>query len=203
MTGLLALCLVTAFAVLPRLAEAQRFDVDGSVGWSSSAWRLAASAEWHPWPGNRLDLSAGVRLSYYQGDAKSYRNQGPVTSELPDRLLIDPSVWGLNLMVSGRLRLFRRLAFGANIDLAGVAGGPERPGAVTLKPARGSLLLYGDRDRGSLNSEFFLAVTVSDGLEVRGGASHYVVGYRASDGAADTRYLRFDTVPFLALRIRP
>jgi hypothetical protein len=91
-------------------------------------------------------------------------------------------------MVSAEARLAGPLAAGANIDLAGIAGGPSRPGgAARLEPARGSLLLYGDNDRGSLNSEFYLGVALGRGLQVWGGASHYVVGYAASAASAQTR----------------
>ena len=72
-----------------------------------------------------------------------------------------------------------------------------------LEPARGSLFIYGDRDRGSLNSEFFLGLQAGSALTLRGGVSHYVTGYRGMAGGASTRYLRFDTVPFLALRWEP
>jgi len=104
-------------------------------------------------------------------------------------------------MVSGELKLIRQLGAGANIDLAGVAAGPSRrSGPALLEPARGSVLLYGDNDRGSLNSEFFLRLSPNRRLRLRGGVSHYVVGYRGSDANTRTRYLRFDTVPFLAVR---
>ena len=142
-------------------------------------------------------------MSYYEGESASFRNQGAISPTLPDQLPIDPAVWGLNVMVSAQARVLGPLAVGANIDLVGVAGGAQRPqGTVTLEPARGSLLLYGDRDRGSLNSEFYVAVPVGQRIEVRGGMSHYVVGYHAQDGATSTRYLRFDTVPFVGVRWR-
>jgi hypothetical protein len=185
------------------LASAQRIDLDASVGFSGGAWRAAVSSQWRRDIGSRLTLGTGLRLTYYDGEAASYRNQRATTTTLPDRLPIDPAVWGLNVMVSARARVVGSLAAGANIDLVGVAGGPTRQlGAAKLDPARGSLFQYGDNDRGSLNSEFFLAVRVGPRLELRGGMSHYVVGYTATAGTSATRYLRFETVPFLGVRWR-
>lgn len=98
-----------------------------------------------------------------------------------------------------------RLGVGASIDLAGVATGPRRAaGAVELKPARWSLLQVGTGDRGSLNSEFYLSLRVSRRVRARAGASHYVLGYRGNDGATgppSARYQRFETVPFVAVRL--
>ncbi|MBC8084832.1 MAG: hypothetical protein H7Z21_16665, partial [Hymenobacter sp.] len=44
-------------------------------------------------------------------------------------------------------------------------------------PTRGNLLLGGSRDRGSLNSEFYLAAALPRGLGLRAGWSHIVTGY--------------------------
>ncbi len=196
------LAVVGPLAVTP--VQGQRLDLDGSFGYGSDAWRASLSSQWRLSVGSRLALGAGARLTYYAGEAGEYRNQGATAIALPATLEIDPSVWGLNLMVSGQVRLIRRLIAGANIDVAGIAGGPDRSaGGASLEPAPWSLLLYGDDDRGSLNSEFFLGYDLDDRFQLRGGVSHYVVGYRASDGTTDTRYLRFDTVPFLALRWVP
>ena len=184
-------------------ASAQRFELDGSLGYTADAWRAASSGEWRLEVVGGIALGAGLRLTYYGGDERPYRNQGTTAPGLPPNLSVDPAVWGLNLMVSGQARFVGPLGVGANIDVAGLAEGPSRNrGSAVLEPARGSLLLYGNNDRGSLNSEFFVVVAVSGHLQLRGGASHYVVGYHAADGASRTRYLRFDTVPFLAARWR-
>lgn len=191
----------TIGAALP--ASAQQVDLDGSLGVSDRTWRVALASQWRLTVGSRLTLGTGLRLTHYNGEPSSYRNQGAVNAALPERLDIDPAVWGLNLIVSAQARVVGSLAAGANIDLIGVAAGPSRQsGTADVKPSRGSLLLYGDNDRGSLNSEFFLAVAVGRRIELRGGLSHYVTGYRASDGTIATRYLRFETVPFLGIRWR-
>lgn len=205
MTRRLLACLSWCMLAMARPASSQRIDLDASVGFGGGAWRAGVSSQWrHDIGGSRLTLGTGLRLTYYAGEPANYRNQGATTTTLPDMLLIDPAVWGLNVVVSAQARVAGPLAVGANIDLVGVAGGPTRQlGAATLEPARGSLFQYGDNDRGSLNSEFFLATRVGPRLEVRGGMSHYVVGYAATAGtSATTRYLRFDTVTFLGVRWR-
>jgi hypothetical protein len=184
-------------------AAAQRHTWDGSLGLSGSAWRAAVGAFWQVDIGG-LRLGAGPRLTHFAGNASNYRGRGSLPAGIPSRLALAPDVWALNLAVSGQLRLAGPLAAGANLDLVGVAAGPSRIAAATrLEPSRGSLFLYGDRDRGSLNSEFFVAVTVGRQLSVRAGVSHYVTGYRIADRSASGHYLRFDTVPFLGVRWAP
>ena len=194
---------LTAVVVPVHQVSAQQFLGDGSLGYTADAWRVAASGEWGLEVFGGVTLGAGLRLTFYGGDPRSYRNQGTTTPGLPATLSVEPAVWGVNLMVSGQARLQGPVGAGANIDLAGLAVGPSRrSGTASLEPARGSLLLYGNNDRGSLNSEFFVVVTVSGHLQLRGDVSHYVVGYGATDGTSRTRYLRFDSVPFLAARWR-
>jgi hypothetical protein len=115
-------------------------------------------------------------------------------------------VYALNVAVAAEVRLGARLGVGANIDLAGVAVGPRRvAGAVELNPARWSVLQVGNGDRGSLNSEFYFSLRVSHRVQTRAGASHYVLGYRGTDSASGSgpsaRYQRFETVPFVAVRL--
>ncbi|MBL8977689.1 MAG: hypothetical protein JNM53_04715 [Gemmatimonadetes bacterium] len=186
-------------------AQAQRIDWDGSVGVSRDAWRAAATGIWRVEVGRSLRLGVGARLSRYGGESSSYRSPDEDRpAALPLRVRLAPSVWGLNLAVEGQVRVIGPLAVGANLDLAGIAtGSSRRDSGLRLEPARGSLFRYGDRDRGSLNSEYFLGLQAGSALALRAGVSHYVTGYRGTAGGVSTRYLRFDTVPFLALRWVP
>ena len=193
----------------PTTLAAQRRGVawDLSAGFGTGAGRIAAAA-WLPLDlaGGRVRIALGTRLTGYAGEARSFANRDGVQSALASALPVDPSVFALNGAVAGEVRLGARLGIGANIDLAGVAAGPRRAaGAVKLKPARWSVLQVGNGDRGSLNSEFYLSLRVSHRVQARAGASHYVLGYRGTDSASGSRpsarYQRFETVPFVAVRL--
>lgn len=195
--------IVTFAGVLlgPSTLNAQQYGADASVGFTEKAGRAAVSADWRVRVGP-IVVGAGPRASFYFGEPALFRNQDEVSAGLPTRLSIDPSILGLNLMVLGEVRLAGPVVAGANLDLAGVALGPSQSaGGARVRPARGSLFRYGNADRGSLNSELFLAVRASRAWRFRAGVSHYVVGYRAESGGADRRYLRFDTVPFVAVGV--
>ncbi len=124
----------------------------------------------------------------------------------------------LNLAAGAQWRPVRWLRVGLNIDLAGVPlysrgrGWVDRPLSVadTLLPSffgtrqspapdaraqRGNLLLGGQRDRGFLNSEFYLGFDLHRGLDVRFGLSHIVTNYVAEG----RRYQTFQNLGFVGL----
>ena len=193
----LALPLATIGPV-PLAAAAQEGRIDLSIGLSGSAGRGALSLVSRGAAGPKIRLGTGFRITHYAGAAAQFTNRGTAGS-IPASLSIDPSVFGVNLLVLGEIDLTRNLAFGANIDVVGFGfGSRQTSGGVVVKPAGWSLFRYGNRDRGSLNSELYLGIRPSRRLLFRAGLSHYVVGYRAVE-TSGSRYLRFDTVPFVSV----
>ncbi len=207
--ALLLILSLAAAAAGPTTLAAQRPAVawDLSAGFGAGTGRIAAGG-WVPFELalGRVRIALGLRLTGYASDARSFANRDGVQGALAADLPVDPAVYALNVAVAGEVRLGGKLGIGANIDLAGVAAGPPRvAGTVQLKPARWSVLQVGNGDRGSLNSEFYLTLGVSHRVQARAGASHYVLGYRGTDSASGSRpsarYQRFETVPFVAVRI--
>lgn len=184
---------------LPVGLAAQRPLLDLSAGATDHAWRVSLTGAGTVALGP-LTVGTGARLTRYGGDAARYRTHDAPPAGASSRLLLAPGVWSLNLVVLGDLHLAGPIGAGANLDVAGIAwGGSQCAGTVRLAPARWSLFRYGDNDRGSLTSEFFVRATTGR-LAWRAGVSHYVTGYRVAGGGA--RYLRFDTVPFVAVTWR-
>jgi len=196
--------LACAFFPAARPVAAQGLDLGASFGAGSATWRGSLSSQILVKRGQRLTFGAGLRLTAYGGDPAIFTNQGDISTERPDRLTIDPSVSGANLMLSVQYRLAEALQVGANLDVLGVATGKsQKLGASEVKPAQGSIFLVNNNDRGSLNSEFYVAIPAGRALEIRAGMSHYVLGYQVKERAgATSRYLRFETVPFVGVRWR-
>ena len=204
--SLTALCAATLAA--PLAAQHSPISLDASVGAKGGAQRAAVSV-WYPVVhlAGRLPLGLGVRVSSYGGDPIDYTNRGTVQGSLASTVSIDPAVYALNGAVFGELDLTNLLALGANLDVIGVAAGPTRTaGSLSEKPQGLSYFRYGSRDHGALNSEFFVSLRVTPRVRVRGGASHYVTNYTVTDtaaaGAPSSRYQKFQTVPFIAVRLR-
>ena len=122
-------------------------------------------------------------------------------------MAIDPGVFGVNVAVFGEVDVVGPLSLGANLDVLGLAAGPTRTiGSLEAKVQTVSYFLYGANDHGSLNSEFFAAVRVAPRVMVRAGLSHYETSYVVTDhgssGSPSSRYQKFLSVPFVAVRLR-
>jgi hypothetical protein len=169
--------------------------------------------------GERVWLGLGPRLSgFYGGTGQRLTtadsqliSDGPVN----ELTVSDLGSFALNLELSARLRPVARLELGLNLDVLGVGFGvgrsgeyratdPQFEGAQSVSTSRLNAFLFGQRDRGSLNSEFYAAWQFGGGWTVRGGVTHYLVEVtteRALDGGND-RFRRFYTMPFLAGGVR-
>ncbi len=190
-----------AVVLAPFHLQAQAISGDLSVGATDRARRVSVGIAWSHPVGSRIRFGLGPRLTLYGGDAASYRRVGGGNT-FPDHLVLTPAIAAVALAVSGDVRLTGSLALGANLDLLGLTAGPSRQqDGVDLAPGRGAIFLYGNRDRGSLTSEFFARWRLTPRWAVRGGLSHYVTGYQQRHG--EGRYLRFETVPFAAVQWRP
>ncbi len=193
-----------AALTLPGALPAQAWHTDLSAGFGADGRRVAISALREAWrPATRLSVAIGGRLTWYGGDTVDFalRDAEPACGDfgcIAATKPIAPSILGLNLFGEVRLRVARPVELGANLDLFGAALGAD-------DAARWSLFLYGNRDRGSLNSEFFASVDVTRRMRLRGGLSHYVIGYQAprNDDGGPERYQRFFNAVFIAVRIDP
>jgi hypothetical protein len=139
----------------------------------------------------RLNVGLGARFSsYLDGGAVAYPNgdAGLLAAGATNTLTIGrPRNDALNLMFGISARIYRGLEAGLDIDLVGVGFGPEVKGTYAgtdpsfagpqrASPTRFNLLLFGRRDRGQLDSEFFLAYW-SGSWGVRAGVSHMSTEY--------------------------
>lgn len=220
--GLLALSLASFAPAAGALDPGARLGQEVSASVAAASGRGTAAASWllvlQPLSG-RLRLGAGARLmGFGGGEPIAFSTGDPALiarGQTTTLLVPDARVFSLNLEVQAVLRLLGPLEAGANIDLAGLSFGPGRtgdhrtgdPAFAGPKRARVSspnLLLIGNRDRGQLDSEFFLGWRFTEGLTLRAGLSHVATEYRTLDplDAGNRRFRRFTTQPFLGVAWR-
>ena len=185
----------------PAAPNATVLDLTGAAGptlhyASGAAWRL-----WGLGAGGRCQAGLGVRVShFFAGSYVLDRQTGP------DDFLVEvpaPRLTALNAAFHVRARVAGPVRLGFNLDVAGVTVGPGRtrdaggpsPANAALRPVAANLLLGGSRDRGSLNSEAYVAVALPHGLRLRAGLSHVVTAYESDAG----RYRRFRNLAALGL----
>ena len=152
----------------------------------------------------RLQLGYGLRLTGAFGGAQDFITAPAELSRESDAFLLTlfspfneanldtlqvPNSTVLMLNATGHVRyqLSTRWAVGFNIDVVGVSFGSVdagnfvaqsqgRPTSVeSAKPSGFNLLLIGDNDRGSLNSELYVHYQLSERWGLRAGISHLFV----------------------------
>lgn len=111
------------------------------------------------------------------------------------------SVSALNLAVLIEVDVTNDLVLGFNIDAFGTSFGGDVDligSSVKAQPVKTNILLGGKPDRGSLNSEYYLAYKFNH-LRWATGFSHQVTEYKSVDDSAgklqrffDTAFLRLD-----------
>lgn len=155
----------------------------------------------------KIQIGAGLRVTGYSGTKKDFLTAGPARytrsftapfaivfagqrEENFDTLTVQrPLAFSTNLTVYLGYRLSTKWEAGFNIDLIGFTVGRKSPavfksnGATTTVPQSRlsgfNLLLTGDHDKGSLNSEFYLSYQVAGRWRIRGIYQFVFIEYRS------------------------
>jgi hypothetical protein len=167
------------------IAPVSRFvDLTGTIGESQGTVALSYVHNWRTGKKKKFELGAGARWTLYSGSKKDFITAGPAsltrTFNIPfaiifagtqeeniDTLVVQrPLINMINLSFNMGYHFTSRLYGGVNIDVIGFSFGRKSSSVLTsngetftdpeAKPTAFNLLLTGDNDRGSLNSEFFI-----------------------------------------------
>lgn len=170
-----------------------------SLGWDHRLRR------WH-----RVQVGYGIRISVFGGESQEFREaESDVPPDQRERITIaDPRLVAVNFFAQAQVAVLAGVAAGFNIDVIGIGFGPSLTGIPvgattpdsTVTGQHFNLLQGGIRDRGSLNSEFYVAFRVLPRVVLRGGFAHAVSGYRSGRPTGERKYHRFVTLPFAAVR---
>lgn len=138
-------------------------------------------------------VGGGLRFTNWQRQSELGINSSYKLSNL--------SVSALNLAILIETDIYSDLVLGFNIDAFGGSFGDEVDligSPVKAKPITTNILLGGKPDRGSLNSEYYIAYKHLN-FRLATGLSHQVTEYKAIDDSAgklqrffDTGFLRLD-----------
>ncbi len=173
-------------------------DLTGTIGASQGSTAASYVYNWKFGFGKKKNWEAGIgaRLTSSFGSKLEYTTAGPAkytrTSTTPfliffagqrtenwDTLPVQrPFVNALNITANFGYHFSPKWSGGFNIDLIGASFGRKSPATfvsngVTMnepsaKPTTFNLLLTGDHDRGSLNSEFFVKYKLNERWALRG-----------------------------------
>src|SRR5688572_8073207 len=171
-------------------ANINRFvDLTGTVSASQGAAAVAFVHNWKLGRKQKFEIGIGARKTTYFGSKKEFLTAGPAkytrSSTTPfliffagqneasfDTLTVQrPLTHSVNITANLGYQISPKWYAGFNIDVIGFTIGRKTAGVFTsngntmidpgVKPAAFNLLLTGDHDLGTLNSEFFLKYKIA------------------------------------------
>jgi hypothetical protein len=173
----------------------QFIDITGTVGSSQGTVAASYVHNWRLGKARRFEVGIGGRWTTYTGTRKDFITAGPAKytrsftvpfviffagqqEENFDTLNVQrPLTHSVNLTANLGYHLNPKWYAGFNIDLIGLTFGRRTTGILTsngvkktdsnVNPASGNVLLTGDHDRGSLNSEFFVKYAITERWQLK------------------------------------
>ncbi|MBS4065549.1 MAG: outer membrane beta-barrel protein [Chitinophagaceae bacterium] len=220
---LLTTCSIAATAQQKRNPVHHQYaDFSATIGASQQSLAASYNYNWKLGKSRKFELGLGVRNTTYFGVKKDFwtadarlarTNTTPFLIffagqkiENWDTLTIQrPFTNSLNISLNLGYNISKKLYAGFNIDAIGFTFGRTTSGILksngttrtepAAKPAAFNLLLTGDHDLGSLNSEFHLNYNINDHWSIKGIYQFLFVEYKtttiqqtAPDGTKNDRF---------------
>lgn len=152
----------------------------GAIGSNQGSVSLDYFHLWRVGKSKKIEIGLGGRFTSYFGSSQYYTSAPPSlaadVNKSDSLLLQSPQVNALNLAINLGYQLSRKFGLGFNIDAVGLSFGGKQNGtyingnlgqATTSNPTSFNLLLIGNNDKGSLNSEFYLRYFFKDKLAMK------------------------------------
>lgn len=155
-------------------------DFTGALGKNQGSVSVDYFHLWKAGKAKKVELGLGGRFTSYFGSSQYY-SSAPASlaadeSKSDSLLLPTTQVNALNLAIHLGYRLSAKVGLGFNIDAIGFSFGGKQAGsyinnnqglAASAKPTAFNILLVGNNDQGSLNSEFYLRYFVKEDLAIK------------------------------------
>lgn len=193
--------LLAAFTLFPLTLLSQPFYLDGALLKSQSGSGVNLSAGWKVWSwfDNQLQVTTGVRVGFWTSGPVEAKNISGDAVKIKGRVRVGSA----NLLIGAEGQITSAFSAGFNIDLVGASLGEWNPENATenasVTPL--NLLLGGNPDLGTLNSEFWLGWTINDRWMIRGGLNHHFTESRTRNTFAQAdRFRVIENPVFLAIR---
>lgn len=155
-------------------------DFTGAIGSNQGSVSVDYFHLWKVGKAKKIEVGFGGRLTSYFGSSQYY-SSAPSSlaadeSKSDSLLLQSPQVNALNLAINFGYRLSGKFGLGFNIDALGFSFGGKQNGfyingnqgqATSAKPTSVNILLIGNNDQGSLNSEFYVRYFIKEKLAIK------------------------------------
>ncbi|OQP57225.1 hypothetical protein A3860_11755 [Niastella vici] len=208
LTALLLLPAPALFAQHPIFPRVNRFaDITGTGGSSQGTiaasyvhnWHIGKRRKWEAGAGLRWTAYFGTKTDFITAPARLARSNttpflivfaGQKTSNWDTLTVQRPLINSLNFSLNFGYNFTPKWSAGFNIDLIGFSFGRRGSGILTsngntrnepnAKPYGFNLLLTGDNDYGSLNSEYFIKYRINSHWGIKAVYEYYFAEYQTS-----------------------
>lgn len=153
-------------------------------------WKLGSKRKFEVGLGGRFTGCFGSN-QYYSTAPAGLATGGsafgePIKANIDSLLIASTQIFATNVMINFGYRITTNITAGFNIDVIGFSFGGENKGtyvngsqvqSVISNPTSFNVLLLGNHDRGTLNSEFYVKYRLNDRWSVKGGLQHLFTEY--------------------------
>lgn len=185
----------------------QAADFTLGIGSGQTNFSLSYQYAWRFGQKQKLRMGVGARFNgFFASDryfvtapAKIVKGESgpaalfkePIKANMDSVQFTSAQAYSLNILIHISYAFTDKLRAGFNIDVIGVSFGGSSPGTyingnatdaiytkpVTASPSAFNLLLVGENDLGSLNSEFFITYSLNEKWALKGGVQHIFMEY--------------------------
>ncbi|NOT74892.1 MAG: hypothetical protein HOP08_08170 [Cyclobacteriaceae bacterium] len=155
-------------------------DFTGAIGSSQGTVSVDYFHLWKFGRSGKVEVGLGGRFTSYFGTSQYY-SSAPADlagdKRKSDSILVQaPQVNALNIAINLGYRILPKFGVGFSIDALGFSLGGSQSGsyvngnqgqAVSAKPTSFNVLLVGDNDRGTLNSEFYMRYFIKEKFAIK------------------------------------
>jgi long-subunit fatty acid transport protein len=154
--------------------------ITGAVGSNQGSVSLDYFRIWKITKSKKIEIGLGARVTSYFGSSQYYSSApASLAADKTDSdsvLLQSPRILATNVAIHLGYRISNKFGVGFNIDAVGFSLGSRQNGfyingnqgqSTTAKPTSFNVLLIGNNDRGSLNSEFHARYFLKEKLAVK------------------------------------
>ncbi len=205
--GLVIILLLSGFFTATAQKRNYYADIAGTIGSSQGSGAASFVYNWQLGSRGKFEIGLGGRWTSYFGTKKDFITAGPArytrsftvpfviffagqNEENFDTLTVQrPLVHSINALINLGYHFNQKWYAGFNIDLIGLSFGRKSSSVFTSngitktdpasKPSSFNLLLTGDHDKGSLNSEFYVRYQLNSRWSLRAIYQFLFVEYAA------------------------
>jgi long-subunit fatty acid transport protein len=155
-------------------------ELGGSIGSSVGSIGVALHKNWTLGKKDKFVIGTGIRFTSFFGTDINFTSAPPDftgdNKNIDTLFAPSPSMSSINALINLGYRVSNKLELGFNIDVIGISFGAKgtptfisngKKTVTNVNPSTPNILLVGDNDRGSLNSQLYAKYEISQNVGIK------------------------------------